>query len=379
MKKLFILFVAVAMVAAFTVPAMADAEWNFYGSARMKTWYTDDDPDTKNVDSDKGTTWAQQGNSRIGAKVKFNDEIGGRFEMSDSFGKRLLYGTYNFGGGELLLGQGYTPTTYFYSNSVYNGDGDLLNIGQFYEGRQPMIQLKFPFGLKFAAVSPTVGTYVQVPAIPQSAFPDNSVPAVNYDTDVTLPKLELSYGFKTDVFFVDVFGGYQSFDLESKVVGLKDTDITSTVYGVGGGANIGPVYFKLGVHQGSNVGDFASLWDQAPKSATVKRNSGASIDPATGKVTDNDNMGYLAVVGFKLGDAATIEAGYGYEEYDDNSKAVGAQADETVQYYVNATFNITKGFFIVPEVGIVDRDEGAVAGGAEGDITYFGLKWQINF
>jgi len=352
MKKLFILFIAAAMVAAFTVPAAADAEWNFYGSARMQTWYTDDDPDTAGVDSDKGTIWGQQGNSRIGANVKFNDEIGGRFEMSDSFGKRLLYGTYNFGGGELLLGQGYTPTTYFYSNSVYNGDGDLLNIGQFYEGRQPMIQLKFPFGLKFAAVTPTSTTFA------------------GYDTDVTLPKLELSYKFKTDVFFIDVFGGYQTYDLESTVVGVSDEDITATVYGVGAGANIGPVFFKLGAHSGTNLGNFAGLWDQVGG-----RNMGATI--VAGDVEDNDAMGYLAVVGFKAGDAATIELGYGYQEFDSN--LAGEQADETTQAYVNATINITKGFFLVPEIGLVDRKEGATSGADEGDITYFGLKWQINF
>jgi len=349
MKKLFILFVAVAMVAAFTVPAAADAEWNFYGSARFSTFYTDDDPDVAGTDSDTETVWVQQGNSRIGAKVKFNDEIGGRFEMSDSFGKRLLYGTYNFGGGELLIGQSYTPVTYFYSNSVYNGDGDLLNIGQFYEGRQPMIQLKFPFGLKFAAVTPT-GTTV-----------------AGYDTDVLIPKLELSYGFKTDVFFIDVFGGYQTIDLESPA---GDESIDATVYGLGGGANIGPVYFKLGVHAGSNVGNYAAIWDQVGG-----RNMSATVTP--GNVEDNDNLGYLAVVGFKIGDAATIELGYGYEEYDSN--LAGEQADETTQAYVNATINITKGFFLVPEIGLVDRSESEVAGVEEGDILYFGLKWQINF
>jgi hypothetical protein len=74
--------------------------------------------------------WAQQGNSRIGANVKFNDQIGGGFEMSDSFGKRKLFGTYTFGNGsQLLLGQTYTPSALFYSNSVYDGDGDLLGIG----------------------------------------------------------------------------------------------------------------------------------------------------------------------------------------------------------------------------------------------------------
>ena len=349
MKKLFILFVAVAMVAAFTVPAMAEAEWNFYGSARFATFYTDDDPDTAGVDSDKETQWEQQGNSRIGATVKFNDEIGGAFEMSDSFGKRKLYGTYNFGAGQLLIGQTYTPVDFFYSSSVMNGDGGLLNIGQFYEGRQPMIQLKFPFGLKFAAVTPT-GTTV-----------------AGYDTDILIPKLELSYSFKTDVFFIDVFGGYQTIDLESPA---GDESIDATVYGMGAGANIGPVYFKFGVHAGTNVGNFAGLWDQVGG-----RNMSATI--VGGDVEDNDNLGYCAVVGFKAGDVATIELGYGYEEYDSN--LAGEQADETTQMYVNATINITKGFFLVPEIGLYDRSESEVAGVEEGDIFYIGLKWQINF
>jgi len=359
MKKLFILFIAAAMVAAFTVPAAADAEWNFYGSARFTTFMVDDDPDTTGVDSDKDLTWAQQGNSRIGAKVKFNDEIGGRFEMSDSFGKRLLYGTYNFGGGELLIGQSYTPVTYFYSNSVYNGDGDLLNIGQFYEGRQPMMQVKFPFGLKVALVTPYAPTYTVAP--------------VTYDTDTTLPKIEAAYRFKTDMFFVDVFGGYQEVEIESHTPGFKDHDLTSIVYGVGGGVNIGPVYVKAGAHKGENLGNFADLWYQQPGDAS------AAAHPTIDKVVDNDAMGYLAVVGFKLGDVATIEAGYGYEEYEWDISGLGLQADELVQYYVNATINIAPGYFIVPEIGKIDRKESETKGDKQGDVLYYGAKWQINF
>ena len=42
MKKLFLFFIAFAMIAAFSVPAAAgDAEWNFYGSARMSTFSYD--------------------------------------------------------------------------------------------------------------------------------------------------------------------------------------------------------------------------------------------------------------------------------------------------------------------------------------------------
>ncbi len=78
MRKLITLIAALALVVAFTVPAMAAADWSFYGSARMGTWVNMVDP-PNDGDSDTDTTWTLQGNSRLGAKVKAGD-IGGGFE-----------------------------------------------------------------------------------------------------------------------------------------------------------------------------------------------------------------------------------------------------------------------------------------------------------
>jgi hypothetical protein len=71
-----------------------------------------------------------------------------------------------------------------------------------------------------------------------------------------------------------------------------------------------------------------------------------------------------------------IEAGYGYQSYEfdiDNS-----EKDETQQYYLNCTINIAPGFFIQPEVGMIDFKDDP-AGAEQGELTYFGAKWQINF
>jgi len=73
MKKLLVGLFAVAMVIAFTAPAMA--EWNFYGSARMTTFYEIEDNSAN--DDQASLTWDKQGNSRFGAKVKANDNIAG--------------------------------------------------------------------------------------------------------------------------------------------------------------------------------------------------------------------------------------------------------------------------------------------------------------
>jgi len=345
MKKLFIIFAVLCLAA----PAMA-ADWNFYGSARFATFWQDYDYDfTGPYNDDADLQWAQQGNSRIGANVKFNDQIGGGFEMSDSFGKRKLFGTYTFGGGsQLLIGQTYTPSALFYSNSVFDGDGDLLGVGEFYEGRLPMLQWKMG-GLKVALISPNVDG-VDVPAL-----------------DVELPKIEVGFNFKTDMFYFDVFGGYQTYTAELSPAGGSDLDVDSYVLGGGVGANFGPIFAKVGAHIGQNLGDYGAY-------NPIGLNNAAAPNATFTDVLDNDGMGYLAVVGFNASEMFVIEAGYGYEEAElDTSN----NTESATQYYLNCTINIAPGFFIVPEVGYIEYSEDVAP--EEPNLTYFGAKWQINF
>jgi len=343
MKKLFIIFAVLCLAA----PAMA-ADWNFYGSARMATFWQDVDLDTGLDNSDdQDLQWAQQGNSRIGANVKFNDQIGGGFEMSDSFGKRKLFGTYTFGGGsQLLLGQTYTPTALFYSNSVFDGDGDLLGVGEFYEGRLPMVQWKMG-GLKVALITPAVDG------------------VGDFETDVTLPKIEVGYGFKADMFFADVFVGYQTYDIDDPAAGL-DYSIDSYLVGGGVGANFGAFYAKIGAHFGQNLGNYGAY-------NPIELDNEFALSP-TGEELDNDGLGYLAVIGFNASEMFTIEAGYGHEEAELDESNNNQEAD---QWYLNTTINIAPGFFVVPEVGMITASEDASE--PEPELFYFGAKWQINF
>jgi hypothetical protein len=347
MKKLFIIFAVLCLAA----PAMA-ADWNFYGSARFTTFWISDDFDQviDGHDGDDDLLWAQQGNSRIGANVKFNDEIGGRFEMSDAMGKRMLYGTYKFGAGELLIGQTYTPSALFYSNSVFDGDGDLLGVGEHYDGRLQMIQLKMG-GFKVALIRPNVDGVGDV------------------ETDVTLPKVEVAYAFKSDMFFADAFAGYQTFELDGGALD-PSFDIDAYVAGIGGGVNLGPVYIKASAHIGQNLGDFGNY-------NPLGFDTGAVI--VGGDVRDTDAFGALAVVGFNVSEKLVIEGGVGYVNYE---KDIAGTQDETgMQYYVNATINIAPGFFIVPEIGHItaDYDVGLDVVDPEPTRTYVGAKWQINF
>ncbi len=83
MKKFTILMAAIALV-CFSVPAMA-VDWNFYGNARMQTFYTSEEIKYRRVldDEKKKFTdlrWDLQSNSRVGANVKA-DHIKGQFEF----------------------------------------------------------------------------------------------------------------------------------------------------------------------------------------------------------------------------------------------------------------------------------------------------------
>jgi len=342
MKKLFIIFAILCLAA----PVMA-ADWNFYGSARMATLWVDVDTDEGGANADdQDLQWAQQGNSRFGANVKFNDQIGGGLEMSDSFGKRKLFGTYTFGGGsQLLLGQTYTPTALFYSDSVYDGDGDLLGVGEFYEGRVPMIQWKMG-GLKVALIEPAVDG------------------VGDFETDVTIPKIEVGYKFKADAFFIDVVGGYQTY--EETPAGGNAYDIDSYVFVLGGGLNLGAFYGKIQAHIGQNLGNYGAY-------NPIGLDDEFAIG-AAGQELDNEGLGYLAVLGFTVSEMINIEAGYGYEEAEvDTSNNV----QSANQIYLNTTINIAPGFFIVPEVGMITFEEDASV--PEPELFYLGAKWQINF
>ncbi|UCF90511.1 MAG: hypothetical protein JSW39_19750 [Desulfobacterales bacterium] len=107
MKKFLVLIAAVALVGSFTATALA-VDWNFYGSARLSTFWDDRDfGDGSNAagtdDEDADLLWDLQGD-RIGAKVKA-ENIRAQFELGLNgdgrgdidVGTRRMYGVWEFG------------------------------------------------------------------------------------------------------------------------------------------------------------------------------------------------------------------------------------------------------------------------------------------
>ena len=375
MKKFMVIIAAIAMVGAFTATSMA-AEWSFYGSSRMSTVYYDKSKEAVGggaLFDDQDMTWTNQSNTRIGAKVKASDAISGRFELavfSGGTNTRLMYGEYNFGSGSLLVGQDYTPVDNILSSSIgalayqitgyaapQDGEGDALTIGSFYESRQPQIKLKFgDLELAFIRMSTTA------PAGPGAA--------VYTDSDTTLPKIEVAYKFKTDMFYLKPYGGYNAVDFSNPATDDSET-VTSYVYGVAGKVNFGPMWIAANIYGSQNSGNFGTL---------NRRLADNAIMSATGNVEDSTTYGGQIIAGFKLSDMFAFEAGYSADS-NEVDVAGGTAKNKPSHWYVNATLTLAPGVYIIPEIGMFDfgDDDNGARTIDQGDATYYGVEWKINF
>jgi hypothetical protein len=390
MKKTIVILAAFAMVFAFAATTMA-ADWNFYGSARMTTFWQmmdKDNPDNKMPAAydDADTVWALQGNSRVGATVKAGD-VGGGFEYGTGVNVRKLYGTWNFGSGTLLVGQTYTPITHLLSNQTGNGDNGLLNVGEMYAGRQPMIQFQFG-SFKIALISPSVGTPDTAANVFNSTtggFLGNTAQGLYgnagvVNTDVTLPKIELNYNFKSDMFFVDVYGGYQTYDAVNATDSSKSID--AYVAGIDGGVTFGPATIKANLYTAQNSQAYGCTAATAGAPAAAVIDGNPNWDG-----TDYRNyteMGGMLLAMGKFNDMVGWEAGIAYKSGEqEQGTGVSKVENTTMGYYLQIPLTLADGVFIVPELGSYnygDADNKTTGVKTKrGNMTYFGAKWQINF
>lgn len=375
MKRLLVLFAAMAIVCVFAVSAIgADmfdvvhkaggSSIKIYGSARFQTFSADKDKGFHGgVNDDRDTSWESlRSTSRFGIKIKSGD-ISGLLEIrprDDSF-VRHWFGAWDFGGGQLLVGQTWSPLATLCSNQGFE-DKILGKYGDI-SFRQQMIQLKFG-GLKVALEKPGTGAVSGSPA--------------GADTDTTIPKIELSYTLSAKpVTFT--FGGLYN---HTELISGEDTpteqsyDIDSYAGLVCGKGNFGPVYVAGQVYYAQNFGNSGNgIVGDLRNTPTIVGND----------IEDAKSIGYLGVLGFKAGDSLYFEGGYGGVQSEGDLGANSEFEDECSSWYVQAKITLHKGVYLIPEFGqVIDGDYETTANGVTttvegGEETYIGAKWQIDF
>jgi hypothetical protein len=406
MKKLIVFFAAIVLVAAFTVPAMAETTWNFYGNARVATWYVraecEDVPcaDRPQLGSDfplrtgdearggdEELYWDEQSNARIGARIR-NGAVDGQFEFGagttdggESVRTRHLWGRWDFGPAKLLVGKTYAPSNVFYSGQAFGTDLGFIDGGTLFTGRDGQIQIQYG-GFTFALINVDGADDLGVGDDLNATFegrPGFDAADTRTDVDVLLPRFEVGYNYSQDMFFLDVIGGFQTYKIAMRndtISYSEKIDVNSYFGFIGGGLNFGPGYFKGSFAYEVNPGPYGMLniVDGDPKLRQKDRPNDI----------DDMNVYTLQLIGgYKLNDMVTFEGGYAYANSE--LDASSTKADDFSTYYFQAVLQPAPGVFFIPEVGVRDFMKSGCAGANcvdrvdEGKHTYVGAKWQINF
>jgi len=388
MKKLLV----VLLVLGLASPVMA-GQWQFKGSLRTHIGYYDVDENygggpamdgTIAADNvlkvdDKGTLLSLSGQSRFQAVGIASDKLigvieagleegtrgvnaggtAGITEPTESVYLRLAYGTWNFGSGKLIVGKNYTPGTYLGYSSMQadlgdQGDANMLVAGLPYIGRVPQIRLAFG-GFDIALIEP-----------------NGDAGDLGYgDIDFTIPRIEASYVFRTDLVNIRPVAGYQVYDIENNAAGLSET-ITSYLAGLGASFKLGAGYVKATVSYMQNPANYGH-GNVLNVAAT-----GAALN-ATGGIEDATLLQGTLVAGMKFSDTLGVEIGGAY-----GSSELADLEQQAMLYYLQVPITVAQGVQIIPEVGQLDRDvvDLGIAGVPDrelGKMFFFDVNFRVDF
>jgi hypothetical protein len=410
MKK----FIAIFAVLLFAVPALA-ADWSFYGSQRVATFYKADDfgdfeqgqrnnfagattTAGNGEDDDWGLQWQFQDNARLGAKVKA-DKVSGQIELALNAGTgnggdpargsnggdgtvtaRRAYGIWKFSDSAYLkVGKDYSPVTNLVSGQVFDFDAGLLGQGDFY-GRRPA-------GLTLGLGDFELALLTNAENASMLGLNLTTGAAITgVDPDWNIPKIEARYTFKMPSFELIPFGGFQYFQLQDTGTTLTDDiDVYSYVLGLVAKVNVGAFYMAAEGAYGQNWSN--ANW-QAGRSTTVRglftstgTSTGTAFNAASASLdgTDdtNDATSWMAMglVGLQFTPTLKFEAGFGYRL--DDPDIAGVDELEAWEAYLQAVITLAPGVYLIPEVGYIDFME--VDSDDLGTQWYAGAKWQIDF
>jgi hypothetical protein len=393
----------IALAAALTttlspVPAKA-LDLTGYGTLAVGTFWTQTEyfnttgptgPSTASrTDSDFSNDLF--GDSRVGVRVKDGDysgiaEIGAYNPKAYSKGPqvRLLFGKYDFGNGQIMVGRAGSPYVYR-TQQVYDADGGMNGYGSLYDGFSAQIKLTMNNGFYVDLMKPSVGnstnntTNVSPSADVLAAYSQtgNSYQATYTDYKNYLPKIVIGYEGKQDSW---TYGGgvaYNLYDVKSVV--NNGSPVTSNVHSYlfffHGKNEIAPVEISYNIFTGRNVGDLLSMATGNGISNTLANPgsaNGAYFDSLHG--IDSYSYGGWLQLGYTVNEKTKVYAAASYVN-DDNKIA---KPDARMAAFAQVQYQISKHFKVVPEVGYMDDMKNGL-GQKEPKTMYAGSKWEMSF
>jgi len=377
MRKLFILLIAVALVAVYFAPAMAQPrkpygaegmEIKIDGKVNIDTYWTDNDKNAvvnPTGFDDTDLTWDDGGDTRSRfhfAKGPLKAKIDVR-DVKKHFAS--YFAEWNFGPGFLWIGKD-DPLTF---NPIHLPPPQKSGIGHYigYTG-EDQIRLRFPLGpvtLSFAAQTPTNTQKTVVPT------------AVNIDN--TIPALEARIDFVVGPVMCAISGGMESYEEVDSL--NKSYDIDSHVIGFVARYFNGP--FSL---HGTIYSDTNDYSHGGPPHSILGYDQ-PFYDAVNDTVIDSETVGWGLAASYALNDMVTFHVGYSEESTESDTSTGWAypKEDDNDGWEIAAVLQITEFFSITPFYNVTDWDTRR-AGGAtpgadidEGKSKAYGARWTIEW
>ncbi len=374
---------------------LADIDWELSGSVRLDTGYRFSDlgstPTTPAGQESKQTDWFLEnpGNSRLGLKATY-ENILAYYEVGIptnpvSITTRHLYAVYGINdSNSFLLGQTTSvlapldPEQHLRQDKLLNGFGNL------YPSRNP----QFRYSYKTGAI--TVNMALEDT---KSACADTVVSG-SHITDSYIPVVEASLVYKNDMLMVSPSIYYQSYTLKKNdaVATTKTVSIGSWAAALDGTVKTDILLLAMEVWYGQNLSTFSIDQRSSTKKTTTM---GAPVADASGGDLKNVNsFGGWLQLGIPV-KPVTIYLGYGYQQSQvrnaDTSAVTYEDKISTQGAYVNAKWEVKKGFFVQPEVAYFDNGSDAqktlsakdtVYAAGDNDLggdLYAGIHFQYDF
>ena len=406
MKKIAVSLLALTLAVFLAVPAMA--EFEPYAEVKLITGWSDiqgndaepgkslggtEYPYTQRDDED--LAWDLCDFSVFGAKFKTGD-LGGHVEF-EVFGSHdgtgahdnaveiaLMYGTWDFAGGTVKVGQDYAPYTFKSAQIAPNplrqalglaereidGQNRFIGYGCLWDWYEPQIELRLDNGFYVALIQPEVVDEADMADIMNSVLGPGTFQEENVDVDTDIPKIVVGYEFKTEGLMLNPGFAYHICEYTDKSNDW-DADIDSYLLYLNTKVDVGPATVQGSFHYGENLGNFGLENREAFAYAMAE---------AGGDIEDAVSYGGYIQVAFPV-DPVTITLGYGYTRSETDSNAIeteyGGDTDEQQSYFVQAKIPIAETFFIVPELSYFDMMD--IGDYDEPEAWFAGIMWQMDF
>jgi len=405
MRKLFVVFAAVAFAIAFSMPALAKVHVG--GVVFMDAYMHSADKDHV---TNGPTTFASGTNDWEQTEFEIPDitrlfgkwtndagDVGMHIELglgnanasqvqNNSVRLRHAYGWWMISPGmKLVAGQTHNFMSPLNASQLLGWESGGLHVlgwgfGNIYSGRQPLVGLDMKlgdaYGLKVALVEPRNATDISNLSVPATYGWDGTTytqldpgdPGLGGNEETTIPRLDAVLTMKFGP--VALYPSISYVKAEFDETGAADSSYDITCYSLGVKYATGPFTatgeYNFGVNWKSST-YLIRTWEVGP---TMNGNT----------IEDTDNYGYWIDLAYKTG-PATIHAIYGSQGSESWSAAGDIERERTM-YGVSVPISVAEIFIIRPEYMVYDWGDIKTPGAADtnlGEETIAGVQLQIKF